>query len=32
MGIKQVVFGGDEFETWKENLKSEDAGCSVHKI
>lgn len=32
VGIKQLVFGGSEFENWKENLKSEDAGCSVHKI
>ncbi|KAK6941421.1 Protein of unknown function DUF3531 [Dillenia turbinata] len=32
VGIKQLVFGGNEFENWKENLTSEDAGCSVHKI
>ncbi|KAJ0090600.1 hypothetical protein Patl1_13415 [Pistacia atlantica] len=32
VGIKQLVFGGSEFENWKENLTSEDAGCSVHKI
>lgn len=32
VGIKQVVFGGSEFENWKENLTSEDTGCSVHKI
>ncbi|KAF3454224.1 hypothetical protein FNV43_RR04671 [Rhamnella rubrinervis] len=32
VGIKQVVFGGSEFENWKESLTSEDAGCSVHKI
>ncbi|KAJ9688231.1 hypothetical protein PVL29_014113 [Vitis rotundifolia] len=32
VGIKQLVFGGDEFENWKENLTSEDAGWSVHKI
>ncbi|KAH0722529.1 hypothetical protein KY290_006565 [Solanum tuberosum] len=32
VGIKQVVFGGSEFENWKENLTSEDAGYSVHKI
>lgn len=32
VGIKQLVFGGDEFENWKENLTSEHAGCSVHKI
>ncbi|CAI0628466.1 unnamed protein product [Linum tenue] len=32
VGIKQLVFGGSEFENWKENLNSEDAGCSVHKI
>ncbi|KAI3850780.1 hypothetical protein MKW98_030840 [Papaver atlanticum] len=32
IGIKQLVFGGSEFESWKENLTSEAAGCSVHKI
>ncbi|GAV62182.1 DUF3531 domain-containing protein [Cephalotus follicularis] len=33
VGIKQVVFGGSEFENWKESLTSEDAGySSVHKI
>ncbi|KAM7276095.1 hypothetical protein ACFE04_017961 [Oxalis oulophora] len=32
VGIKQVVFGGDEFEDWKENLTSEDVGSAVHKI
>ncbi|XP_062148542.1 uncharacterized protein LOC133857334 [Alnus glutinosa] len=32
IGIKQLMFGGSEFENWKENLTSEDAGCSVHKI
>ncbi|XP_010911857.1 uncharacterized protein [Elaeis guineensis] len=32
VGIKQVVFGGSEFENWKENFSSEDAGCSIHKI
>ena len=32
VGIKQLTFGGSEFENWKENLKSEDAGYSVHKI
>lgn len=32
IGIKQVMFGGKEFENWNENLKSEDAGFSVHKI
>ncbi|XP_059297397.1 uncharacterized protein LOC132050254 isoform X2 [Lycium ferocissimum] len=32
VGIKQVVFGGSEFVNWKENLTSEDAGYSVHKI
>ncbi|CAA6669554.1 unnamed protein product [Spirodela intermedia] len=31
VGIKQVMFGGREWENWKENM-SEDAGCSVHKI
>ncbi|KAJ4846272.1 hypothetical protein Tsubulata_008789 [Turnera subulata] len=32
IGIKQLVFGGSEFENWDESLKSEDAGYSVHKI
>lgn len=32
IGIKQVVFGGSEFENWREDLKAEDAGYSVHKI
>lgn len=32
VGIKQVMFGGEEFENWKENLTSEDSGFSVHKI
>ncbi|XP_070018493.1 uncharacterized protein [Nicotiana sylvestris] len=32
VGIKQVVFGESEFENWRENLTSEDAGYSVHKI
>uniref|UniRef100_A0A2N9F451 Uncharacterized protein n=1 Tax=Fagus sylvatica TaxID=28930 RepID=A0A2N9F451_FAGSY len=32
VGIKQLMFGGSEFENWKENLTSEDAGYSVHKI
>ncbi|XP_039018317.1 uncharacterized protein LOC120149658 [Hibiscus syriacus] len=32
VGIKQLVFGGSELETWKENLTSEEAGYSVHKI
>uniref|UniRef100_A0A5B7BY27 Uncharacterized protein n=1 Tax=Davidia involucrata TaxID=16924 RepID=A0A5B7BY27_DAVIN len=32
VGIKQMVFGGTEFENWMENLTSEDAGYSVHKI
>ncbi|WCJ42625.1 hypothetical protein M5689_023422 [Euphorbia peplus] len=32
VGIKQLVFGGSEFENWKDNLMSEDAGFSVHKI
>lgn len=31
-GIKQVMFGGSEFENWRENLKSEDVGYSIHKI
>ncbi|OMO91638.1 hypothetical protein COLO4_18243 [Corchorus olitorius] len=32
VGIKQLVFGGSEFENWKESLTSEDAGYSVHRI
>ncbi|KAK4270665.1 hypothetical protein QN277_019443 [Acacia crassicarpa] len=32
VGIKQVMFGGAEFENWKENLTSEEAGYSIHKI
>ncbi|KAH0451138.1 hypothetical protein IEQ34_018437 [Dendrobium chrysotoxum] len=32
VGIKEVVFGGSEFQNWKENLGSEYAGCSTHKI
>lgn len=32
VGIKQVTFGGSEFEGWEENLKSEDVGYSVHRI
>lgn len=32
VGIKQVVFGGTEFENWRENLTTEDAGYSKHKI
>ncbi|CAA0809404.1 Protein of unknown function (DUF3531 [Striga hermonthica] len=32
VGIKQVMFGGSEFESWKEDLKTEDVGYTVHKI
>ncbi|XP_078438010.1 oxidoreductase/transition metal ion-binding protein (DUF3531) [Wolffia australiana] len=32
VGIKQVMFGGSKFENWTEKYKSDDAGCSVHKI
>lgn len=32
VGIKQVMFGGAEFESWNEDLKSEEAGYGVHKI
>ncbi|KAM7509637.1 hypothetical protein LguiA_020090 [Lonicera macranthoides] len=32
VGIKQVMFGGSEFVDWRENLKTEDAGFSVHNI
>ncbi|KAI3814509.1 hypothetical protein L1987_14149 [Smallanthus sonchifolius] len=31
-GIKQMVFGGSEYENWSPNLTSEDEGYSVHKI
>ncbi|XP_020581603.1 uncharacterized protein LOC110025455 isoform X5 [Phalaenopsis equestris] len=32
VGIKMVVFGGSEFQNWKENVGSEDAGYSIHRI
>ncbi|KAF0918183.1 hypothetical protein E2562_023121 [Oryza meyeriana var. granulata] len=32
VGIKQVQFGGSEFQNWSEHLKTEEAGYSVHKI
>ncbi|XWS26734.1 hypothetical protein CRYUN_Cryun26dG0055900 [Craigia yunnanensis] len=32
IGIKQLVFGGSELENWKENLTTEEAGYSVHRI
>ncbi|KAM7515588.1 hypothetical protein LguiA_005171 [Lonicera macranthoides] len=32
IGIKQMVFGGSEFENWRENLTTEDAGFSVNEI
>ncbi|KAI7748894.1 hypothetical protein M8C21_032815 [Ambrosia artemisiifolia] len=32
VGIKQMVFGGSEYENWSPNLTSEDEGYSVHKI
>lgn len=32
VGIKQVMFGGSEFENWRESLKTEDVGYSIHKI
>ncbi|CAN1159934.1 hypothetical protein LINPERHAP2_LOCUS23008, partial [Linum perenne] len=32
VGIKQLVFGGSEFDNWKDGFTSEDAGCSFHKI
>lgn len=32
VGIKQVVFGGSEFDNWRENLTSDDPGYAVHKI
>uniref|UniRef100_A0A0E0JK45 Uncharacterized protein n=1 Tax=Oryza punctata TaxID=4537 RepID=A0A0E0JK45_ORYPU len=32
VGIKQVQFGGGEFQNWSEDLKTEEAGYSVHKI
>ncbi|KAK6944870.1 Protein of unknown function DUF3531 [Dillenia turbinata] len=27
-----LISSGKEFENWKENLTSEDAGCGIHKI
>jgi hypothetical protein len=32
LGIKQVRFGGSEFESWNDSLNTEEAGYSVHKI
>ncbi|KAL7134889.1 hypothetical protein ABFS83_11G055800 [Erythranthe nasuta] len=32
IGIKQVMFGGSEYGSWRENLKTEVAGYSIHKI
>ncbi|KAF5743025.1 dna-directed rna polymerase i subunit rpa2 [Tripterygium wilfordii] len=32
VGIKQLMFGGSAFDNWKENLKSEEAGFSIHKV
>ncbi|XP_020080242.1 uncharacterized protein LOC109703914 isoform X1 [Ananas comosus] len=32
VGIRQVMFGGSEFKNWKDNLTSEDAGFSTHRI
>ncbi|KAL6607899.1 hypothetical protein ACP70R_040962 [Stipagrostis hirtigluma subsp. patula] len=32
VGIKQLQFGGLEFENWNEDLKTEEAGYSVCKI
>ncbi|XP_010447857.1 PREDICTED: uncharacterized protein LOC104730393 [Camelina sativa] len=32
IGIKKLVFGGSEFESWKENMTSEESGFRVHKI
>ncbi|KAL4194481.1 hypothetical protein AMTRI_Chr05g59510 [Amborella trichopoda] len=32
VGIKQVVFGGSEFEDWKEGMTSDEAEYSMHKI
>ncbi|XP_076892681.1 uncharacterized protein LOC143544460 [Bidens hawaiensis] len=32
VGIKQMVFGGSEYENWSPNLTSEDEGYSVHRI
>ncbi|XP_062213290.1 uncharacterized protein LOC133914163 [Phragmites australis] len=32
VGIKQVQCGGLEFESWNENLNTEEAGYSVRKI
>ncbi|GAU30781.1 hypothetical protein TSUD_355070, partial [Trifolium subterraneum] len=32
VGIKQLVFGGEKFENWNEDLTSEDTGYGVHKV
>lgn len=32
IGIKQVMFGGTEFGNWSENLTTEEAGYTTHKI
>lgn len=32
VGIKQMVFGGSEYENWSPNLTSADEGYGVHKI
>ncbi|KZV29639.1 Ribonuclease P protein component 3 [Dorcoceras hygrometricum] len=32
IGIKKVMFGGTEFGTWSENLTTEEAGYTIHKI
>ncbi|KAL5227700.1 hypothetical protein ABZP36_015965 [Zizania latifolia] len=32
VGIKQVQFGGSEFDNWSDDLKTEEAGYSVHKV
>lgn len=32
LGIKEVQFGGSEFQSWNDSLNTEEAGYSVHKI
>ncbi|CAH9131251.1 unnamed protein product [Cuscuta epithymum] len=32
IGIKQVVFGGSEFEDWKDSLKEDVGYYNIHKI
>ncbi|KAE8769454.1 hypothetical protein D1007_58958 [Hordeum vulgare] len=32
LGIKEIQFGGSEFQSWNDSLNTEEAGYSVHKI